>query len=138
MYVARSSPRHAGHGALRNHLRARILDCRTFRREAATVEEQEGWLAEEAGLIDALLGRDRSALPRHDGPASQRDRYILGLHDGRTLVMADDDALYGVGEDGVSEAGEGMEASRPEPELEPWTRANNFSTPPGKESERYA
>lgn len=90
MYVARTSPRHSHmqYGALRNHLRARIEACRYLRQEAITLEEQEGWLAEEAGLIDALLGVDRTALQRHQGSPSPRERYAVGLHDGQALMMA--------------------------------------------------
>jgi len=134
MYVVRTSPRHAGHGALRNHLCARILDCRAFQRDAATLEERERWLAEEAGLTDALLGIDRTAEPQAHGSPAQRERYAVGLHDGRTILRASEDVDRDVTEEDIDGAGNGTGLNRPEPR----TRANNFSTPPGKESERYA
>lgn len=134
MYVVRTSPRHAGQGAMRNHLRARILDCRTLRREAATVEEQERWRAEEAGLMDALLGIDRTAEPHALGSPAQRERYVVGLHDGRTILQASEGVGRRVTEEDIDEAGHGTGLTHPGP----WTRANNFSPPPGKESERYA
>jgi hypothetical protein len=87
MYASRSSRRHAGYGALHHHLRARIETCRFLREEAVSTEEKEGWLAEEAGLTDALLGRsDRFALP--SDPSGQRDRYVVGLQDGRSILVA--------------------------------------------------
>jgi len=56
--------------------------CWLQRKVAVTRDEEEGWYAEEAGLIDALLGRDRTAttLP------TLRERYGLGLEDGQALM----------------------------------------------------
>lgn len=87
MYALRSSRRHAGYGALYHHLQARIETCRFLRDEAVSTEEKEGWLAEEAGLTDALLGRsDRFVLP--SDPSGPRDRYAVGLRDGRSILVA--------------------------------------------------
>jgi hypothetical protein len=89
MYASRSGQRRAGFAAPHHHLRARIASCRLFREDAASPEEREGWLAEEAGLIDALLGLDQTAVSSHQVPPRQRDRYAVGLHDGRSILMAD-------------------------------------------------
>ena len=52
---------------------------------SVTCEEHAGWLAEEAGLVDALFGRDRTAVMREDH-RSQFTRYQIGLEDGRALL----------------------------------------------------
>jgi hypothetical protein len=54
-------------------------------RDTVTRDEREGWWAEEAGLLDALLGRDRKALMQAEHP-SQFTRYLCGLQDGQTLL----------------------------------------------------
>ena len=51
---------------------------------SVTLEERAGWLAEEAGLIDALCGRDRTAFMR-EKHRSQCTRYQRGLEDGHAL-----------------------------------------------------
>jgi hypothetical protein len=64
---------------------ARIEWCRRERRQARTEAELEGWRAEEAGLRDALLNRDRTYQYRYSPPAVF-ERYALGLEDGRALI----------------------------------------------------
>lgn len=66
----------------RNDILSRIEWCWLQRKGAVTRDEEEGWYAEEAGLIDALLGRDRTAFT----PPSLLERYKLGLHDGQALM----------------------------------------------------
>jgi hypothetical protein len=65
-------------------IKSRIKWCRRLREAARTWEEAEGWRAEEAGLLDAWIGVDRTAITRccllYRFP-----RYQLGLRDGRTL-----------------------------------------------------
>ena len=48
-------------------------------------EECEGWRAEESGLVDALLSRERTGFT-NDRCSSQFARYPPGLHDGHTLL----------------------------------------------------
>ena len=68
----------------------RISWCQ-FQQQLTTVtpDEREGWWAEEAGLMDALLGRDRTAFMKA-GHRSQFTRYLCGLHDGQTLLRLQD------------------------------------------------
>ena len=66
-------------------LNVRIEWCKQLRARTGTREAKEGWLAEEEGLRDALLGRDRSALIRVCYP-SQVERYQLGFEDGQALL----------------------------------------------------
>jgi hypothetical protein len=47
--------------------------------------ELDGWHAEEEGLRDALLNRDRSSQYRF-GPSGVFERYAMGLQDGRALI----------------------------------------------------
>ena len=68
-----------------NEILSRIEWCRLQRKGAVTRDEEEGWQAEEAGLIDALLGRDRTAMRKTSHP-SFLERYRLGLQDGRVLM----------------------------------------------------
>ena len=56
--------------------------CWLQRKVAVTRDEEEGWYAEEAGLIDALLGEDRIATTH----PSLLERYKHGLEDGQTLL----------------------------------------------------
>jgi hypothetical protein len=65
---------------------ARIGWCHRQAVQALTIREAEGWRAEEQGLIDAFLGRDR----RHDCQERPefKERYALGLEDGRVLILA--------------------------------------------------
>ena len=68
-----------------NEILSRIEWCRLQRKGAVTHDEEEGWQAEEAGLMDALLGRDRTAMRKTSHP-SLLERYRLGLQDGRVLM----------------------------------------------------
>jgi hypothetical protein len=68
-------------------LRARIEWCRKLERQVGTQSESEGWYAEEEGLRDALLNRDRSLEYRYS-PSGVLERYTTGLEDGRTLIRA--------------------------------------------------
>ncbi len=63
----------------------RIEWCRVKRQQAPTPEEEEGWLAEAVGLIDALLGLDRTESWNNSHPTLV-ERYELGLADGQTLM----------------------------------------------------
>jgi hypothetical protein len=65
-----------------NAILSRIGRCRLQRRGAVIRNEEEGWYAEEAGLIDALLGRDRTPTTH----PSLLERYKLGLEDGQALL----------------------------------------------------
>jgi len=66
-------------------LNTRIDCCKRLRLQACTKDEKDGWLAEEEGLHDALLGRERTDLIRVCYP-SQVERYWLGFHDGLSLL----------------------------------------------------
>ena len=64
---------------------SRLAWCRLQRKEALTTEEAERYLAEEEGLIDAMLGRNR--LERYgQGGKLRRESYELGLQDGQALM----------------------------------------------------
>jgi len=65
-----------------NEILARIEWFRLQRKGVVTRDEEEGWYAEEAGLIDALLGRDRTAFTH----PSLLQRYKIGLQDGQALL----------------------------------------------------
>jgi len=65
--------------------RTRIEWCERLRKMAVTREEEEGWRAEEAGLLDAFLGIDRTELTTNCHP-HRLNRYQLGLRDGRTVM----------------------------------------------------
>ena len=67
-------------------LHARLEWCQRLRTLTGSREEKEGWLAEEEGLRDALLGRERTGLIRVCYP-SQVERYRLGFHDGHALLF---------------------------------------------------
>ncbi|TLY25101.1 MAG: hypothetical protein E6K66_04245 [Nitrospirae bacterium] len=68
---------------------SRIEWCRLQQQlPSVTCEERAGWLAEEAGLVDALFGRDRTASMREEH-RSQFTRYQNGLEDGRALLCFD-------------------------------------------------
>lgn len=69
----------------RRLLDARIHWCRKNRAHTGQRDEKEGWLAEEEGLHDAVLGRERVDLIRLCYP-SQVERYRLGFHDGQALL----------------------------------------------------
>src|ERR1700682_2419528 len=65
---------------------ARIAWCRLQQQlPSVTREERSGWRAEEAGLVDALGGRDRIAFMREEH-RSQFIRYQCGLEDGKALL----------------------------------------------------
>jgi len=68
------------------HIISRIKWCR-FQQQlhSITKDERAGWRAEEAGLVDALGGRDRIAFMREEH-RSQFTRYQCGLEDGWALL----------------------------------------------------
>lgn len=74
-----------GGGLQRRLLDARLHWCQKNRVYAKQRDEKEGWLAEEEGLHDAVLGRERVELIRLCYP-SQVERYRLGFHDGQALL----------------------------------------------------
>lgn len=80
-----------------NQINRRINWCR-FQQQLKTVtrDEREGWWAEEAGLMDALLGRDRTTFMKATH-RSQLRRYLCGLHDGQTLLSLQDPKSPGGG-----------------------------------------
>ena len=68
------------------NISARIAWCRLQQQlPSVSPEERAGWRAEEAGLVDALFGRDRTAFMREEH-RSQFPRYQCGLEDGHTLL----------------------------------------------------
>jgi hypothetical protein len=69
----------------RGLLDARLQWCQLSRTQTGQRDEKEGWLAEEEGLHDAVLGRERVELIRLCYP-SQVERYRLGYHDGQALL----------------------------------------------------
>jgi len=64
---------------------SRLAWCRLQRKQAATKDEVERFLAEEEGLLDAMLGRNRKDMYSHDRP-SRRESYETGLRDGQALM----------------------------------------------------
>lgn len=66
-------------------LNVRIEWCQRLRDRTGTREAKEAWLAEEEGLRDSMLGRDRTALISLCYP-SQVERYRLGFDDGQALL----------------------------------------------------
>ena len=69
-----------------NNIISRIEWCRLqLQLPSVTREEREGWSAEEAGLVDALFGRDRTTFIRAEHP-SQLPRYQRGFEDGQGLL----------------------------------------------------
>ena len=66
-------------------LNSRVRWCHQLQSQSSSQEEEDGWLAEQEGLRDALLGRDRSGLIGRCQP-SQLERYQLGFEDGQTLL----------------------------------------------------
>ncbi|THJ21327.1 MAG: hypothetical protein CAF44_009260 [Nitrospira sp. CG24D] len=70
----------------RRLLDARLYWCQKNRAHTGQRDEKEGWLAEEEGLHDAALGRERVDLIRLCYP-SQVERYRLGFHDGQALLL---------------------------------------------------
>jgi hypothetical protein len=64
---------------------ARLAWCRIQRKQATTREEAERLRAEEEGLIDAMLERNR--LERYEQAQQfRREHYELGLQDGQALM----------------------------------------------------
>ena len=78
-----------------NNFTWRINWCQ-FQQQLKTVtqDECEGWWAEGAGLMDALLGRDRTAFMKA-AHAAQFRRYLCGLDDGHTLLCLRDPKSVG-------------------------------------------
>ena len=69
-----------------NNIISRIEWCRLQQQfPSVTREEREGWRAEEAGHVDALFDRDRTAFIRAEHP-SQLTRYQRGFEDGQGLL----------------------------------------------------
>lgn len=66
---------------------ARIQWCQKQQMNARTEGEREEWCAEEDGLKDALLQRDRTDQYQYSLPAVF-ERYVTGLEDGRVLIRA--------------------------------------------------
>lgn len=64
---------------------SRLAWCRLQRKQAITREEAERFLAEEEGLLDAMLGRNRTDMYSQD-QRSRRESYETGLHDGQALM----------------------------------------------------
>ena len=60
---------------------ARLEWCQRQGTQALTQAELEGWRAEEEGLRDALLNRDRTYQYRCS-PSGVLERYAMGLEDG--------------------------------------------------------
>ena len=73
---------------------SRIEWCRFQQRlHTVTKDERAGWMAEEAGLVDALDHRDRIAFMREEH-SSQFIRYLCGLEDGRALLRLSNRLLW--------------------------------------------
>ena len=66
-------------------IRSRLAWCRVQRMQAITKEEAERFLAEEEGLLDALLGRDRTEIYSRNR-CSIVTSYEIGLRDGQALM----------------------------------------------------
>ena len=66
---------------------ARIHWCEKQQVNARTEGEREEWCAEENGLKDALLQRDRTNQYQYSLPGVL-ERYVTGLEDGRALIRA--------------------------------------------------
>lgn len=64
---------------------ARLEWCQRQGTQARTQAELEGWRAEEEGLRDALLNRDRTYQHRCS-LTGVLERYAMGLEDGRVLI----------------------------------------------------
>jgi hypothetical protein len=76
-----------------NQINGRINWCQ-YQQQLKTItpDEREGWWAEEAGLLDALFGRDRIAFMKAGHP-SQFPRYLCGLQDGQALLRLQDSKI---------------------------------------------
>lgn len=68
------------------HIISRIEWCQLHQRlPSVTQDERAGWQMEEAGLVDALFGKDRTTFMRAEH-RSQFARYQRGLEDGHALL----------------------------------------------------
>ena len=68
------------------HISSRIEWCRLQQQLSSfTPDERAGWRAEEAGLVDALGCRDRTAFMQEEH-RSQFTRYQCALEDGQVLL----------------------------------------------------
>ena len=68
------------------NINSRIAWCRLQQQlPSVTRDERAGWRAEEAGLVDALFGRDLIAFMR-ERHRSQFTRYQSGFEDGKALL----------------------------------------------------
>lgn len=76
-----------------NPINFRIAWCRQHIAKACTGPEMDGWRAEEAGLMDALLNSDHTNDYRYSTPEVFA-RYVLGLRDGTALIRAARMDLY--------------------------------------------
>ena len=73
---------------------SRIEWCRLQQQlHSGTRDEHAGWLAEEAGLVDALGCRDRIAFMREHQP--QFTRYQCGLEDGQVILRLSTPTSHG-------------------------------------------
>ena len=83
------TPHRAQEGTMKDEstqIISRIEWCRLQQQlHSVTRDERAGWRAEEAGLVDALGGRDRIAFMREEH-RSQFTRYQRGLEDGHVLL----------------------------------------------------
>lgn len=66
-------------------IESRLAWCRLQRKQALTKDEAERFLAEEEGLLDAMLGRNREDM-YDQNQGSRRSSYEIGLHDGLALM----------------------------------------------------
>ena len=64
---------------------SRLAWCQQQKERVHLDPEREGWTAEEAGLQDALMSKDRTNQYRACHP-EVFDRYVTGLQDGRALI----------------------------------------------------
>jgi len=69
-----------------NSIVARIHWCQKQQVTARTELELEEWCAEEEGLRDALLHRDRAFLYQCS-PSVVLQRYVMGREDGGALIL---------------------------------------------------
>ena len=63
-----------------------LARCRVQQKQASTKEEAERLLAEEEGLLDAMLGRDRTEIYGQNQRSSIATSYEIGLRDGQALM----------------------------------------------------
>ena len=67
-------------------INSRLAWCRVQRMQTITKEEAERFLAEEEGLLDAMLGRDRTEIYSQNQRSSIATSYEIGLRDGQALM----------------------------------------------------